>query len=125
VNLVFPKDKPVTWTEGVDDGRALQKSKSAARVTSLWWGWTGFDIDVNLLDDRKHRVALYILDWDSNTRAETIEIQNGLSGSVIDTRQASKFTEGQYFVWELAGHVAIHITRVGGANAAASALFFD
>jgi len=39
-----------------------------------------------LTDTNTHQVALYVLDWDRQGRAETITVTNYSSGSVLDTR---------------------------------------
>jgi hypothetical protein len=46
------------------------------------------------------------------------------SGSVLDTRAVSHFTNGQYLVWDLRGHVRLRVTRTAGPSGVASGLFF-
>ena len=83
------------------------------------------NIDVNLTDDKTHRVSLYFTDWDSTARVENIEVLDAIDQRVLDVRQISKFTDGEYLVWNMTGHVTIRATRVEGANAVASAVFLD
>jgi hypothetical protein len=52
-------------------------------------------------------------------------VLDGMNGQALDVRQASKFTDGQYLVWKMSGHVTIRITPTGGANGVVSAVFFD
>ena len=59
------------------DVRALQRATSG-RIAACWYspGLVGgsFSIDVNLTDGAAHRVALYLLDWDSTTRVNRVDV---------------------------------------------------
>jgi hypothetical protein len=60
-------------------------------------------------------VALYAVDYDHGSRAET----------VLDTRTLSGFVGGVYLVWDLTGNVTLRVTNTGPQNAVVSGLFFD
>ena len=92
-------------------------------ASCLYSGKT-FCLDVNLTDGRSHQVALYMLDFDTTSRAQTVQVTNATTGSVLDTRAVSNFSGGQYLVWNLTGHVKLTFTCTGGVNAVASGLFF-
>ena len=83
--------------------------------------------DLNFTDGNSHQVALYAVDWDMRSRAETITVQDGSSilTSVLDTESLTNFTNGTYLVWNVSGHVIITVTLNGGANAVVSGVFFD
>jgi hypothetical protein len=66
-----------------------------------------------------------VLDFDRLGRGETIEVLDGVSGAVLDTRPVTAFTGGQYWVYRVTGHVMFRITRLAGANAVVSGIFFD
>jgi hypothetical protein len=130
----FPKfahvglpDKPHStfWVDQVDEPRALQKANGTKRIAGTWFAWGPFTIDVDLTDSRTHRLALYVIDWDSVTRVENIEILDGIDRRLLDARQVSKFNGGQYLIWKTSGHTIIRITPVAGANAVASGVFLD
>ena len=70
------------------------------------------------------RYALYLLDWDSTTRSERIDIVDAATGAVLNSQTTSSFNGGKYLVWNVSGHVQIQITRLTGANAVLSGLFF-
>ncbi len=112
-----------TWTASTTDVRALQNGAGTGRIASAWYG-SAFALDVNFADVNLHRFALYALDWDSTTRAETIQILDANTSGVLDTRTISNFTNGMYLVWNISGHVKINITQTGGANAVVSGVFF-
>ena len=78
---------------------------------------------MNFNDGAAHQVALYLLDWDTASRAATITIFDSGSGALLDTRNVSGFHNGVYEVWNIKGAVTIHVTGAAG-NAVASGLFF-
>ncbi len=119
-------DSPYTWAASTSDVRALQKSSgSSSRIASTYYSATSFTIGVNLTDGNTHRIALYLLDWDSTSRAETISILEASSHVVLDTETFSGFHNGQYASWDIQGNVLIQVTKTGGANAVVSGIFFD
>jgi fibronectin type 3 domain-containing protein len=119
-----------TWASSTSDSRALPKPENPGdRIAGTWYtggGASSFTIDVNLTDGQTHQVALYALDWDSGSRAETIKVLDAGSGSVLDTRSlaAGSFVNGEYLVWTIQGHVKFEVDYNGGYNAVISGLFF-
>ena len=68
-------DTPYTWAASTSDVRALQTaSGSSSRIASTYYSPTTFTVDVNLTDGNTHQVALYLVDWDSTVRTESISI---------------------------------------------------
>ena len=113
-----------TWAPTTTDVRALQKAAAADRIAATWYAGS-FTVDINLTDGKAHRLAAYFLDWDTTGRSERIDVLDPATGAVLDTRTVSSFHTGTYLVWNLSGHVQLRITRLGGANAVLSGLFFD
>lgn len=119
-----------TWAATTTDVRALQKSASGSteRVAAAWYSASNYTIDLNLTDGQTHQVALYCLDWDyNNTRAQRVEVIDAASNAVLDSRDVTAFTGGQYAVWNLRGHVKLKVIYTGpvGLNATVSGIFFD
>jgi subtilisin-like proprotein convertase family protein len=115
-----------TWGASTADGRALLKYASATdRLASTYYSFSNFTIDVNFTDGLSHQVALYLLDWDSGNRAESISIVDAATNAALDTRSAASFTAGRYLVWNVQGHVLIQMTLQGGSNALVNGIFFD
>ncbi len=113
-----------TWASSTTDVRAPQVAPGAtARVASTWYGST-FTVDVDLTDGQAHQVSLYLLDWDSISRSEQIDVLDGTSGAVLSTQTASSFTGGEYLTWTVTGNVQFRFTDLSGANAVLSGLFF-
>ncbi len=65
-----------TWTTTSSDPRALETPNSSNRVAAVWYSGTSFTIDVNFIDGQAHDLALYALDWDSEGRAEQVQISS-------------------------------------------------
>jgi hypothetical protein len=113
-----------TWAASTTDLRALQKAASTTdRLAAAWYGAT-FSIDVNLTDGLTHRLALYVVDWDSNSRAETIEMRDAATNALLDSEVVTGFNGGRYLSWDVKGHVTVRVIQTGGANAVISGLFF-
>jgi len=113
-----------TWNPSPSDPRALQTGSNASRIAACWYNYPTFGFDVNVTDGNAHQFALYALDWDSKQRAETIQIVDPSTNSVLDTRSVSGFSGGIYLIWSVSGHVRINVTMTAGPNAVISGAFF-
>ncbi|HMJ85889.1 MAG TPA: Ig-like domain-containing protein, partial [Vicinamibacterales bacterium] len=112
------------WTEVTTDVRGLQRAVGANRFAATWYGST-FTVDVNITDGAAHQLSLYVVDWDSNGRVETVEVRDAVTNGLLDTRSISSFVGGQYWRWTVSGHVTMRVTNTGTPNAVVSGLFFD
>ena len=56
--------------------------------------------------------------------AQRIDVLDATTSVVLDSRTVSGFNGGQYAVWNLRGHVRLRFTRLAGANAVLSGVFF-
>ncbi len=113
-----------TWSQSTTDPRALQKSTAADRVAATWYTASSYTLDVNLSDGQAHQVALYALDWDARSRAETVAVFDAQSGTLLNSQTLSNFTNGAYLVWTVTGHVTVQVTCTGPVNAVLSGIFF-
>jgi hypothetical protein len=116
-----------TWAGLTSDVRALQNgagSSSGIAAAYVQYPGNSFTVNLNFTDGLTHRVALYLLDWDTTTRAETVTVLDGASNSVLDTQTFSGFHNGQYAVYNLKGNVKLQITPVGGGTPVLSGIFF-
>jgi predicted Fe-Mo cluster-binding NifX family protein len=121
-----------TWISGISDPRALVSDTAGDRIASAWYNPTSFSFDIST-DGNPHQIALYFLDWDSQGRAETVQVVDANSGAPLDTRNipgsntsttGANFVGGTYMVWVISGHVTITITANSGPNAVVSGIFF-
>ena len=113
-----------TWASSTSDVRALELPSGTGRFAATWYGTGSFSFDVNFTDGLTHQLALYAMDYDSSGRSQRADIIDSASGVVLDSRTMSAFSAGQYLVWNLAGHVTIRVTILGGSNPVVSGLFF-
>jgi hypothetical protein len=117
--------KSYTWAATTSDVRALTRATNTSdRIAATWFAGSSFSVDVNITDNQPHQVALYVVDWDSTARAERVDVIDTGTGVVLNTQTATSFHNGEYFVWNLSGHVTIQFTLTGGSNAVMSGLFF-
>jgi subtilase family serine protease len=124
--ISFTNDSLYTWAASTKDVRALQASSgSSTRIATCYYATTNFEINVNLTDGNTHRIALYLLDWDTTARAETISIIDAKTKAALDTESFSGFHNGVYAAWNIKGNVTIQITKTGGPNAVVSGVFID
>jgi uncharacterized delta-60 repeat protein len=111
------------WQYSTTDTRAPQRANSADRLAACWYSGNGYSIDLAFTDGLKHRVSLYLLDWDSAGRSQSVQVVNADTGAVLHTQTVSGFSGGVYLTWDLGGHVKINLSP-NTSNAVASALFF-
>ena len=116
---------PFTWAASTTAANALQDSPgSAGRIAACVYSQSpSFSFDLGLTDGNTHQVALYVLDWDSLKRDETIQISDAHSGKLLDSENVSNFTSGKYLVWNLSGDVNITVVNAGGWNEVLSGVF--
>jgi len=79
---------------------------------------------VNVIDGAPHRMSLYLLDWDTGSRVERVEIRDATTNNLLDSRTVGSFAGGVYLNWTIQGHVTVNVVYVSGTNAVASGLFF-
>ena len=128
VTLTPQNEALYTWTSYGTEIRDLLVPGGGARQASCWYtapGSSSFELDVNISDGNTHQIALYALDWDERSRAETIQVLDGATGAVLDARSLSNFTNGLYAVWNISGHVTFNVILTGGLNAVIGGAFFD
>jgi hypothetical protein len=114
------------WADSSSDPRALQKASNPAdRIAACWCSSGSFTIDVNITDGQTYQMALYVVDWDQQNRAEIVNILDPATYGVLDTRSVTSFGAGAWLAWSVRGHVALQITNAPGSpSAVVSGLFF-
>jgi hypothetical protein len=112
-----------TWEGSTGDTRALQRISGNGRVAATAYAGTSFSIDVAFSDGSAHQVALYLLDWDGQGRAETVQVVDRTTGAVLDQRAVSQFVGGVYLTWNVTSGARLVINRTSGPNAVVSGIF--
>src|SRR5215469_8415100 len=125
----FNGESSYTWASSTIEVRALESGINGGRIGATWYSSTSFTIDINLTDGNAHQVGLYAVDWDNLGRTETVSVADAATGIVLDTRSISSFSNGEWLLWNLTGHVIMTITLASNSNPNASAvvsgIFFD
>lgn len=117
------------WTWSVSPGGYIAPQRPenpSGRIAGQWFAGGRFFIDVNLTDGNAHQITLLALDWDSTLRGETINVRDAATNAILDSRilAAGSFSNGEYLVWNITGHVQFEVIRNSGANATLSGVFF-
>jgi NPCBM/NEW2 domain len=113
-----------TWNASTTRSPALENPSGSGRTATCWFG-SSFTININVTDDQSYALALYAVDFDDDGRSEEIQLINPTTGAVESTVNLSSFTNGVYVKWDVTGNAEIKVTRLSGANAVISGLFFD
>jgi hypothetical protein len=123
VRVVAPP--PFTWSSSTAEPGALQRATGPGRLAATWYDGRTFSIDIKVTDGQTHQVGVYALDWGTQTRAQRVDVRDGVTGALLDSRPMSAFWGGQYLIWRVSGHVTLHVTCTAGINAVISGVFFD
>lgn len=120
------------WAGSTSDARALQTSPgplgTTTGIAAAWTQYPGnsFSIDVNTTGGN---VTLYLLDWDSTSRQETITIHDASTNALLSSVTLNDFQNGLYATWSITGNVVITVTPVASASGpttpVVSGIFFD
>jgi hypothetical protein len=131
----YPSDVTVTPTgqtvskfvASTTDPRALQNAPGTAsgRTAGVWYAASSFAVNVHITDTATYDLSLYLLDWSNIGRSEQVQITRARDGTVLSTQSVSSFSGGVYLTWAISGDVNITFTKLAGANAVLSGLFFD
>ncbi len=116
-----------TWESSTTDVRALQRpGNTTDRIASMMYSGTDFTFDVRLTDGQPHWIALYAVDYDFQGRRQTVDVIDPFTNARLDSRITTNFGGGVYHVWEITGHVQIHVSKepLVGPDGMAAALFF-
>jgi hypothetical protein len=119
---------PYTWNISSGDVRALQKGSNVVteRIASTFYSnANSFSFDINMTDGQLHQLALYMVDIDTTTRKETVQLLNGDTNQVLVTQQLPGFSNGVYLVFNVRGHIVVQISNAGGSpNILLNGIFF-
>ena len=102
--------------------RALIRASGPGRIAAAWTAPSSMTLDLRLGDGDVHQVALYLLDWDTLIRTETVDIINPATGAILESRLVTDYHDGKYLVLNIRGRVWI---RFRGSNVVLSGLFID
>ena len=114
----------LVWPPAANDDRGLQRANAPGNVAAAWSSPGILTLDVAMQDAQPHRVSLYMVDIDVQTRRQKVEVLD-LAGQVLDARDLNDLAAGVYLSWTINGRVQIRVTNSNPAtNAVVSGLFF-
>jgi hypothetical protein len=112
----------ISYLTSSSDPNSLQQSRDGGRVLSGWSSPTNFTMDLNLSDGQNHEVAFYFWDWNNAGRVQRVDLVDATTANLLDRRTVAAFTNGQWWVWQVNGHVQFQITNLAGPDCLANAL---
>ena len=114
------------WRRTTGDSRALRKVQSSGRIAANWNSSSNFTVEIWMGDGALRRLAVYCVDWEPDeSRSQTIELLDAVTGVVLDTQTVDAFYGGQYLTWSVRGHIRMRVSRVAGESAVISGLFLQ
>jgi hypothetical protein len=117
----FNGTQSYTWANTADQRGLLATATGTARSSSAWFGDT-LNLDLSVGDATK-RIALYMVDWDTAGRNQTVIVKDAATGTVMDTRAITGLAGGVYLVYDMRGNVRVTINKTGGPNALLQGIF--
>jgi hypothetical protein len=106
--------------------RALRHHKNTSRRAAAFTAKDILTVDLGFLDGALHRLALYFVDWEKTTaRAQFVEVIDGETGALLDSRSVSNFAQGVYLTYLVRGSIRIRITGLSGGDPVLSGIFLD
>jgi hypothetical protein len=118
---------PYTWAPSTDDQRALQQDATGAnRIAACWYAADTFSVAITIPEGQSYQMAVYVLDWDQQQRAEDLRLLNTATGKTLNTQTLTSFVNGVYLVWRVRGQITLLVTNHSGPiNGVISGLFFS
>lgn len=111
------------WAASTSDARALQKvSSTPDRLAACWYTSTQMDLRITITDGLEHLFAIYMLDWDHQTRTAAVQVMDHQTGDILDARSVRDYQDGVYLVWAVRGDLTVRLVN-GGGNAIVNGIF--
>lgn len=109
------------------DIRAVEHPDESKRRATCYWSSGTETIQLTIPGPGSYQLAVYVLDWDSYARSETISVTNSSSSA---SYSVSNFHDGKYVLFQVnvgapSDIVTISIAKIGGANPVVSGIFID
>src|SRR5262252_4777628 len=106
---------PYTNSASSADVRGLQKYDNPSdRFIGGWYNTVSYSVDLTLLGD--HQLAVYFNDFDNGNRSERIDVLDGDSGVVLDTRSLALPTgfwnPPVWLLYRVRGHVRLVVSSL-------------
>jgi hypothetical protein len=113
------------WSSSTTGVRALESPSETTREATCWYSYSQLELQLSFSSSYSGNLELYALDWDSLSRSETIDVNDGSSPETADL--STPFVDGAWMVFPISvapgGTVTITVQVTGGANAVLSGIF--
>ena len=113
------------WNPNTSSKEGLEKAGGNGRLLACWYAPNFFEVNVTVPDSTARDLALYCVDAGNAGRAEKVEVFDAATGTLLDTRQISSFSQGIYLRWRIQGSVRVRFTKTGEWNSVVSGVFLD
>ena len=84
------------WAGVTTEVRGLQRAVGGSNRFAATFFGTTFGLDITITDGSAHQVSLYVLDWEGYGRAQTFEVRDAVTNTLLDTRTVTAFAGGQF-----------------------------
>ncbi len=131
----LPAYAGLNWSEGAvwiynkatDEPRALayfaNPPTGKDRIAACRYGEeVTFTLDAG---QAPRRLTLYVVDYDTKARKQTVEILDAITGQELDKQLVEQFDQGRYLSWTIHGGVRVIVRKLAGNNAVISGVFLD
>jgi len=125
--VVLDQGSRYRWTSSTTDVRALQSPDGTSRTAAAIYHATQVRLHLTFANAYSGNLHLYTVDWDSTSRRETVNIDDGSGPRTAGL--SSSFNQGAWINLSInvaaGGSVTITVTANAGPNAVLSGLFLD
>ena len=112
------------WNPSTTDVRALESPDQLTREATCWYASSRLALQLSFSSAYSGNLELYALDWDSTSREETIDVNDGSSPQTAAL--TSSFNQGAWMVFPISvapgGSVTITVQLTAGTNAVLSGI---
>lgn len=112
------------WQAPLTDGRGLILPSTGVPWAACFYSANPWSLAFNMSDGKPHMVTFYLVDWDNQSRCETVTWTSS-AGAQIDSRELCNFSPGAYLTWQLQGSVKASFTRNAGPNSVLSSIMWN
>jgi uncharacterized protein (TIGR03790 family) len=102
--------------------------ETADRLSRTWNSWQAntFTIDINISDEKTHKISLYAYDSLHTGGILNFTIKAVNSNAILSSHELSSFLNGVYLIWQISGYVTIVVRgTTSPIPAIVNGLFFD
>ncbi len=125
-SVVLTAGRTMQWHSNDHDPRALATGPSNRRRRPAGVFYGSPIINIKLKSRRTYRLALYAVDFDHQGRKQLVTVESLRTRRILAPVQAfSRFSQGEYLVFQVHGGVRILLNPSRGPNAVISGIFFD